>query len=364
MKVILTGGGTGGHLYPALAIADILKKEKQWDVHFVGTKRGLESTVVPESGYPLHTVWIAGLQRGRFVKNVLFPIKMAVSFLQACALLVKLKPGLVVGTGGYVSWPVLAASTFFKIPTAIQEQNQAPGLVTRIFASKVDHVYLSFELSKRFYKNKKNLKYTGNPTRDQLDEGTREQGRAHFNLNQDQPVLFIFGGSQGSKVINEAVLALLPDLMKDTNTQILWGTGPRWYETIASQITEYGPRIHAVPYIREMHLAYHASNLVLCRSGATTVAEITRLGIAAVYIPFQAAAGGHQEENARVLQETGAASMILESELKSSILKETLVDLIGNPGKREAMATLAHQQGQPRAGYMICDYLSELATQR
>ena len=359
MRVIITGGGTGGHLYPALAIAEHLEKENGWDVHFVGTTHGLEAKVVPLKGYPFHTVWIAGLQRGRIIKNLLFPLKMGISFFQACVLLMKMKPGFVVGTGGYVSWPVLAAATFLRIPAAIQEQNQAPGLVTRLFASKVEHVYLSFESSKAFFRNQKVLRYTGNPTRDELDEGTRDEGITHFGLDKNKTTLFVFGGSQGSKIINETMVQLLPDLMVIDQLQILWGTGPRWLDSIAASVKPFKDRVHVLPYIDAMNLAYRACDFVVCRSGATTVAEITRIGLPAIFIPFHAAAGGHQEENARALKESGAARMILEAELKTDVLKETIIDMANHPEKREAMCILAKKYGRPEAARIICDYLTE-----
>ena len=355
MRVVLTGGGTGGHLYPGLAIVEELKKKVQCDILFIGTKHGIEARIVPDIGYEFRTVWISGLKRRRIFGNMIFPFKMAVSLFQALWILKKFQPDVVIGTGGYVSWPVIAASILLKKKTVIQEQNHTPGLVTKLLAPYVDSVHLSFENSVKFFREKSNLKISGNPTRRELDNCSRTDGYREFGLAQGKTTLFVFGGSQGARAINQAVLSMLDRLMDENNLQILWATGPRWIDEIKKRTEAFGNRICALPYIEHIGLAYAISDLVVCRAGATTVAEITRVGLPVIFIPFAGAAGAHQEKNARLLWESGAAEMVLESEITRGELERTILALLREPARRKEMAAKAKRFGKPYAASVIAD---------
>lgn len=359
MRILLTGGGTGGHLYPGLAVADECLKRIPCEICFVGTRHGLEARVVPEKGYGFRTVWIGGFQRGKVLRNLLFPVKVVVSLIQAFLVVGRFRPDVVMGTGGYVSWPVLVAAILLRKKTMIQEQNLAPGVVTRFLAPWVDSVHLSFEGSVKFFRKQSNLRVSGNPTRENLEKGSRQEGCRRFDLRHDRTTLFVLGGSQGARGLNRAVLTLLDGLKRRRDVQVLWSAGPAWVAEIRDGIKEYEDRVRVFPYIDAMDMAYGVSDLLICRSGATTVAEVTRLGLSAVFVPFPWAAGGHQEENARMLQQAGAAEMVLESEIAGGRLEEVVFSLLDDVDRRKAMGRRAKEFGRPdAAGVIVNDMLS------
>jgi UDP-N-acetylglucosamine--N-acetylmuramyl-(pentapeptide) pyrophosphoryl-undecaprenol N-acetylglucosamine transferase len=358
LRVIITGGGTGGHLYPALAILEELKKRASCDVLFVGTRRGLEAAAVPRMGIPFKTVWISGLKRGRFWTNIFFPLKMAVSFVQSLRIVGRFRPDVAVGTGGYASWPVLEAARVLGKKTVIQEQNEKPGLVTRVLSAHMNSVHLSYESSKRFFRKPSNLHVSGNPTRRAIEGVKREDACRSFQLDPDKKTLFVFGGSQGAKRLNAAVLEDLEPLLLEPQVQILWATGPNWIDGVRKSAGAHAGRVRALPYIDDMGSAYAAADLVLCRSGAGTAAEIARLGKCAVFVPFPGAAGGHQEANAKVMADAGAAIMIRESELTKGTLKDTVLPLLADSGKMKDMAVKAGRFARPEAaGTIAADIL-------
>jgi UDP-N-acetylglucosamine--N-acetylmuramyl-(pentapeptide) pyrophosphoryl-undecaprenol N-acetylglucosamine transferase len=348
VRIILTGGGTGGHLYPALAILEALRERTDIEALFIGTRRGLESRIVPDQGIPFKTVWISGISRGRFWGNLLFPLKMGVSLIQATLILSRCRPDAVIGTGGYVSWPVLRAGQLLKKKTFLQEQNHQPGLVTRVLSRRVTRLYLSFEKTRSLFTRQDHLLVTGNPTRATLRKADRNMGVRTFRLDPNKKVLFIFGGSQGARGLNRAMVSVLPALMQATDWQILWATGPRWEKEIREASKTWSKRAQVLPYIEAMGAAYAASDLVICRAGATTISEVTQLGLPVLFIPFPAAAEGHQETNARVLADAGAAEMVLESEIHGRLLS-CLLGLIDDPQRRKDMGEKAKTFGRPFA---------------
>lgn len=348
LRIVLTGGGTGGHLYPALAILEALREETQIEVLFIGTRRGLESRIVPGQNIPFKTVWISGISRGRLWGNLLFPIKMGVSLIQTAGIVFRYRPDAVIGTGGYVSWPVLRAGQLLGKKTFLQEQNHQPGLVTRVLSKRVTRLYLSFEKTQSVFKRQDNLCVTGNPTRAALRKADRRTGIQTFRLDPNRKVLFIFGGSQGARGLNRAVVSILPALMQTTDWQILWASGPSWETEIRDASKSWEKRIRVLSYIDNMGAAYAAADLVICRAGATTISEVTQLGLPVLFIPFPAAAEGHQEANARVLADAGAAEMVLESDVHGQLFSRIL-GLIDRPEKRREMGERAKTFGRPRA---------------
>lgn len=347
LNIILTGGGTGGHLYPALAIAEELKLHGCKNILFVGTKKGIESRIVPEYGYAFKSVWIAGWKRGRWLANIGVPCKLIVSFFQAIAIQMKFRPDMVIGTGGYVCWPLLFTAIMLGKKTAIQEQNAYPGVVTRVLSSYVNRVYLSFKSSVKFFKKKVNLLYCGNPTRENLSIENEKEARQYFNLTPKDRVLFVFGGSQGARAINQFVLNNVKMFMEEKTLKLIWVTGPTWADEIQTQVEMFSDRILLFPYLKEMHLAYHACDLILCRAGATTIAEITRIGIPVVFIPFAAAAGGHQKENAKAMVDSGAALMVEEKTLNRIDLPKEMIALIKDKNKLNHMRKACGLLGKP-----------------
>jgi UDP-N-acetylglucosamine--N-acetylmuramyl-(pentapeptide) pyrophosphoryl-undecaprenol N-acetylglucosamine transferase len=360
MRVVMTGGGTGGHLYPGLAIAEELMSREDCQLIFIGTRRGLESRIVPNLGLEFYAVWISGLHRKRFLKNLLFPIKMAVSLIQAIRIVRGFHPHVVIGTGGYVSWPVLMAAILLKRKTVIQEQNRTPGLVTRILAPWVDSIHVSFNQSIQFFNNQEKVHDSGNPTRKDLEAVSKGDAYQRFGLSSSKTTLFIFGGSQGSKIMNEALLKIANELVNSKNIQILWAAGPYWSDHLKKELASLESRIKIFPFISDMGSAYAISDLVICRAGATTVAEITRLGIAAVLIPLATAAAGHQEKNARLLAQSKAVALVLESELHTSRLSQIVLDLLNSPSMRKEMSQQIRKFGRPEAARFIVDDILHL----
>lgn len=360
MRVLLTGGGTGGHLFPGMAIAEALAQRHRCTLLFVGTRRGIEARIVPSRHIPFRTVWISGLHRGRLWGNMLFPIKMAVSLIQSLSILLQFKPDVVVGTGGYVTWPVIRAAVILGIPTVLQEQNEAPGLVIRKLAHRVSRVHLSFDTSSRHFRRQDNLRVSGNPTRRDLDAGDRQEAQSYFGLNPARRTLFVFGGSQGALGLNRAFIQALPLLVAQDDLQILWGTGPRWIDEVGQAVAPWADRIVARPFIDRMDLAYGAADLLLCRSGATTMAEVTRLGLPAVYVPFPGAAAGHQEQNARVVEAAGGGRVLLESEANPEALAGMILGLIQDPSELKNMAERAKSLGKPQAADVIAEDIVRL----
>jgi len=352
-NILMTGGGTGGHLYPALAIAEALLKKHECRLLFVGTAHRLESRIVPGLGYPFKSVWISGLHRRRILRNLLFPLKMGVSLVQAAAIVRRMKPHVVVGTGGYASWPVLTAAVLLGRKVVIQEQNQKPGLVMRLIAPFADSVHLSFESSRAYFNRQERIHVSGNPTRGSLGSRPRPQSASHFDLDPGKNILFVFGGSQGSHRLNREILRILDRLMEIRGLQILWSAGPRWAGDVQNAVRSLGTRVRVLPYIDRMDHAYGCSDLIVCRAGATTIAEIARVGAAAVFVPFAAAAYGHQESNARAFSDAGAAELVLESEFPRDRLFEVLSALLKDRGRRRRMAQSAGKLGRPGAADAI-----------
>jgi len=360
MRVVLTGGGTGGHLYPGLAIVDELRRRFSCKILFIGTKKGLEARVVPEMGYTFKRVWISGLSRRSLIRNLLFPMKMVVSLTQSLLIIKRFDPEFVIGTGGYVSWPVVAAGVVLRKRTIMQEQNILPGLVTRVMAPLVDVVFLSYDESIRYFRKRSNLEVVGNPTRADL---TTTRPMSDFGLDPGGTVLFVFGGSQGAAAINRAVLHMVDHLMQIPDLQILWSAGPRWADDVSRSVRKYGGRISVFPFIDDMASAYKISDLILSRAGATTIAEITRLGLASVFVPLPGAAGGHQEENAKALWKAGACEFVLEDRIYSGELEKVLQDLLKNSEKRKKMGRNAKRFARPDASKRIVDHILRLKSE-
>jgi len=361
--VFLTGGGTGGHLYPALAIGETLEKMSDCRITYIGTAYGLESKIIPGTHYGFNKVWIRGLKRGAILGNFLFPIRMLVSLIQCAGLILRHGPDMIVGTGGYVSWPVLTAGVLLRKKTFLHEQNQKPGLVTKVLAPKMSRVYLSFQQSQKFLRRKDNTLFTGNPTRAAIRQASKKEGYERFQLNPKKVTVFIFGGSQGALGINQIITHHLSDLMNTGNIQLLWITGPRWFDSVLQKIKTCQDRLCVLPFLEEMHLAYAISDLVISRSGATTIAELTQLGLPAFFIPFPHAAGGHQEENARILVQAGAAEMMTEQEIRDEPFVEKIRSLIENKKRRIEMGHLMRSFAKPDAAACIAEDMIKTVNQ-
>jgi UDP-N-acetylglucosamine--N-acetylmuramyl-(pentapeptide) pyrophosphoryl-undecaprenol N-acetylglucosamine transferase len=360
-RVVFAGGGTGGHLYPAIALAEAFqKRDIKFSCTFIGTAYGIETRVLPALGYELHLIWMRGLQRKLSLANLLFPLRLVVSTMQCVRLLGKFKPHVVIGTGGYVSGPALMAARLGNVPHIVQEQNSFPGLATRSAGKQADAVFLTFEESRKFFPKTANVKVVGNPVRGSLQKGARDEAMKKWNLRREAMTLLVFGGSQGARGINQIILEILPKLRENQPLQILWATGPASFEAIQEKCKD-DPTVRVLPYIENMSLAYAAADLVICRSGATTLAELALCGLPSILIPFPFATADHQAFNARSVQRAGAAIMILEKELTADLLLAKIQELLDSPQQRKKMAMASKSLAKPRAADDIVDFCLTLS---
>lgn len=359
-RILFAAGGTGGHLFPALSIAEEIKKmEPITEFLFVGARGKIEEWVVPERGYSFRAIWISGMARSLKPSNLLVPIKIFVSLMQSLGLIRNFHPDVVVGTGGFVTGPVLYAATLLRVPTLIQEQNSYPGFTTRKLASRVNEVHIGFETTIRYLKSAQSVVVSGNPTRGELGTVGRENGAKFFQLDPRKKTLLVFGGSLGAASINTAVLRFVDDL-KAADVQLIWQTGEHDFERIKFVTTPLS-HIRVEKFIERMEYSYAAADLVVCRAGAITLAELTRVGKAAVLVPYPHAAAGHQLLNARALVDAGAATLVLDDELFPK-LKDEVFALFRDDDRREEMARRSRSLGNPDAARKIAEAVLRLAT--
>lgn len=362
MRVLFAGGGTGGHLFPAIALADgIKRREPGTRVLFVGTSSGVESKVVPKAGYDLELISMRGFKRGSLLEILTFPFFLLKALWRSFRVIRGFEPDVVVGTGGYVSGPVVFTAALLGIPTLIQEQNSYPGLTTRLLARWVDQVHLSFSQSVRYFKRRDNLRVSGNPIRADLGSVNGSEAKGRFGLDGRKKTVLIVGGSQGAHSINMAMLEALGELAGKGNIQVLWQTGRRDYEHVKAASARYGLKVAVEEFIDDMASAYGAADMAVCRAGATTIAEITRCGLPAILIPYPFAAADHQLFNARTLVEAGAAKLVFDHELNGEKLAATLMDMLIDQRGLATMAEKSRGLGRPEAAKRIVDAIFKLA---
>ena len=329
IKVIISGGGTGGHVFPAIAIANALsKKIADAEILFVGAKGKIEMEKVPAAGYKIIGLNIAGFQRRFTFKNLIFPFKLYSSLLKAKKIIKNFKPDIVVGVGGYASGPVLRIATKMKIPTVIQEQNSFPGITNRILASKVDKICVAYNGMDKFFPKSK-IYLTGNPVRQEVIdiEGKEDKAFQFFNLNPDYKTVLIMGGSLGARTINESVIKQL-DLFEKNSIQVIWQTGKTFY----AQATPYALKhknIRVFEFISEMDLAYAAADIIVSRAGAIAVSEICSIKKPTILIPSPFVAEDHQTKNAMSLVNYNAAILLKDIDAGEN-LGSVITDLINN----------------------------------
>ncbi len=340
MRVIFAGGGTGGHINPALSIADYIKeKEPHFEALFIGTERGLEKKLVPNAGYNIEYIDIRGIDRRNLLKNFEVLRKLSESKKKCRKLIKEFKPDVVVLTGGYVSGPVAMAAHKMGVPAIIHEQNVYPGLTVKGSVKYVDYVAVSFWETLNHIKNTQKCVLTGNPVRTQILNADSKTARKELGLS-DKPFVLIFGGSLGAQKINENVVKIIKKLAEEEKIQLLFGTGERNYEEIKGQLKDINlpDDFKIVPYIDNMHLAMAAADVVVARSGAITVSEIAVLGKASILIPSPNVVRNHQEQNAKALEKVGACKVLLESELTPSSLYDAINSLSDDKELRDKMS--------------------------
>ncbi len=360
MRVVFAGGGTGGHLFPAVAIAERLAERRNFDFVFVGTKNKIEARVVPQLGYKFQPIWIGGFSRKLRISNLLLPLKVTVSVFQSLKLLLTFKPQVIVGTGGYVSGPVCAAAVIAGKPIILQEHNSYPGVMTRMFAPFAREVHIAFESSKKYFRKQTNLRLTGSPIR-RMQKANREEALRFFGLNPSLNTLFVTGGSLGAVKLNSAMLEAVDDLI-DRGYQLIWQTGSSDFERIKSLNSKNSDRIWVGKFIEKMDLAYSAADFVVCRAGATTVAELIYFGLPSLMVPYPYAAANHQVENARALVETGAAAMVLEAEAEE-MFRQTLLSLADNPAELTTMREKTKMLQRGDAANVVADSIEKISSE-
>lgn len=341
MRVIFAGGGTGGHINPAISIADYAKShDENFEALFIGTRGGLETKLVPKAGYELKFIDIQGFDRRHLLRNVKTVQKLMKANSECVKLIKEFKPDCIVCTGGYVSGPVAIASHKTKTPSLIHEQNVYPGLTVRGSAKYVRYLAISFEETANHLKDKEKCVVTGNPIRGKILNANYNKSREKLGIKR--PFVLIFGGSLGADKINSTVIGMLDKIAADNKIDLLFGTGDRNYEKVMAKVSELGietgGHIKIVPYIDNMEDCMAAADLVISRSGAITVSEIAALNKPSVLIPSPNVVRNHQEQNAREFERLGAAEVIVEDELSSDALYEKISQIINSPEKLSKMA--------------------------
>lgn len=327
MKYLFAGGGTGGHIFPAIAIADEIRKlDDKAEILFIGAKGRIEEKIVPSNNYKLETIDITGIDRSALRKNYKLPYKF-VQALRRCRKIIKeFKPDVAIGTGGFASGPVIFMTTRMRIPSLIQEGNSFAGKTIRFLSSRVDKVVINFEETKNFLKRSDNIVKIAHPVRSSLTMTDRKKALEIFELSEERKTIFIFGGSQGAKGINSAIERIIKKLYEN-NLNIIWQTGKSDFERISIEFGYLSDRVKIREFIDNMESAYSASDLVICRAGITSIMEIAHLKLASILIPLPASAENHQEMNARSLEEKNAAVVILQNDIEKNLFTK-ITDLM------------------------------------
>lgn len=335
MRVIIAAAGTAGHINPALAIANKIKKESpSSEILFLGTDRGLENDLVPRAGYELKTIEAYGLSKKISLQSLRNNIKTLKGVGQAKKIIKEFTPDIVLGTGGYICGAAILAANKYKIPTLLHESNAFPGKAVKMLSKKVDTILVSFEAAKERLINAKKIVLTGTPTKVKnlnLNKMQKEEAIKRLGLQVDKPVVLIFGGSQGAKAINDVVIKIINEKM-NKDYQIMWAPGPVQYDIVKEQINNISKLkdVKIVPYIYNMEEVMNACDLIIARSGAMTITEISIVGKPAIFIPLPNVSNNHQEYNAKVLQGADAAKIILNKDLTAEKLNEEVENIVLN----------------------------------
>ena len=344
MKFLMAAGGTGGHITPGIAIATKLKNEGH-EVIFIGTENGLETDLVPKAGFELKLIHAEGL-KGGIVNNLKAILTLKKGLSECKKIIDEEKPDMVIGTGGYVTAPLMIAGINKKIPTMIHESNALPGKTTKWLSKKVTCVAVGFEDAKKRLGNLKNIVFTGNPSKIGLNQLDKDAVKNKLGINKK--LVLVFGGSQGAKKINDTMIDLINNTeIKDY--QIIYATGPKNYEEILSKIKVKSENVKIEKYIYNMDEVMLASDLAICRSGALTVTELGIVGLPAVLIPFPHAAENHQYYNAKTIEESKAGIIIQEHNLSCDVLEKTIKDLLNDKLKLEEMKRFAKKEEMTNA---------------
>ena len=356
MKVIISGGGTGGHVYPAIAAANKLKERVPGvDILFVGAVGKMEMEKVPLAGYKIEGLWISGLQRKLTLRNASFPLKLVSSMIRARKIIRRFKPDVVAGFGGFASGPTVYVASRMGIPSVIQEQNSYPGITNKILAKRASRICVAYPGMGRFFPESK-IRTTGNPVRkDLLDlHGKRAEAMVHFNLDPNKKTLLLFGGSLGARTLNQVMAQQTDFLARRNDIQVLWQMGKLYAEQFERSETAKLDHVHALQFIDRMDLAYAAADAVICRAGALTISELCLAAKPAVLVPSPNVAEDHQTQNALALVTANAALCVKDSEVSKDLM-QTSFALIDDDEACARLSSEIVKLGRPEAADLIVD---------
>ena len=361
IRVLIAAGGTGGHLYPGIAIAEEwMRMHPDSRVVFVGTTRGPERKAVPAAGFELRTIAARGLPRRPGPGWFTAAYGLAKALVQSFRLIVELKPHVVVGTGGYVSAPAVLIARLFGIPVVLQEQNSIPGATNRWLNLVADEVHISFLESRGYFRRKNNLRVSGNPIRRSLLLQDKGSAYEMFDLDPEKRTIFVFGGSRGAASINRATEGALPLLRNLGRIQMIWQTGSEDYEGIRKRIEPAPIPVRLFPYLEAIEKAYAIADIAVCRAGAMTIAELTACGVAAILVPYPHATRDHQTHNARGLLDRDAALVIADHELTPETLTARIESLVRDEARLRRLARNARAFARVDAAQRIARSMEQL----
>ena len=355
-KLIISGGGTAGHIHPAVAIAEQFQEVyPSAEILFVGAQGKMEMKKVPQLGYKIEGLWISGIQRKLTLSNLLFPVKLIASMIKAANIIQGFQPDVVVGTGGFASGPLVKVASSKKIPTLIQEQNSVAGLTNKWLARSVDSVCVAYQNMEQYFPEHK-IKYLGNPLRKSLSDQmiSKEEAKKSFELKEDKTTLLIVGGSLGSQRINELIAEKL-DFLKEKQVQVIWQCGAIYYERYKHLQDE---QVRIQDYIQQMNIAYSAADMIISRAGAIAVSELCQVGKPVIFIPSPNVAEDHQYINAKSLADKDATIVIKESELEE--FDQLFISLLNDKGKQEQLAKSIKRLATTDAAQKIVEELDQL----
>lgn len=367
MRVVLSGGGTGGHIYPALSIARQCRAQhKDIELLYIGTQKGLEHTLVPKHNIPFESIDITGFRRKLSVDNIKTVMRFVQGVKRSKQLLKQFGADVVIGTGGYVCGPVVYAAAKLGIPTVIHEQNAIPGLTNKFLSRYADTVAVSFKESEPHFNRAKRVLFTGNPCASAVALADRKSGYSSLGIPAGSRIVLVVGGSRGAKAINEAMIEMTPLLHRLEGVYFVYVTGESYYPGTSERIERGNikapERLKVLPYVHNMPEVLAATSLIVSRSGASSLAEITALGIPSILIPSPNVTNNHQEANARSLANEQAAEMILEKDLSGQALFARIEAIIGDEKRWKSMSERAKTLGMPDSAKQIAEEIERLIT--
>jgi len=361
MKVIISGGGSGGHIFPAVAIADKLKERvEDVEILFVGASGKMEMEKVPKAGYSIKGLPIRGLQRKLTLRNLSFPFRLVASLAKAARIIKDFKPDVAIGVGGYASGAVLRVAAFKGIKTLVQEQNGYPGLTNKLLANKVDKICVAYKGMEKYFPKEK-IVLTGNPVREGMENLTdsKEKALTHFGLSPNKKTVLLFGGSLGARSLNEAMEKNTEMLSSRSDIQWLWQCGKLYLEKFEKTETAKLPNVHITKFIDRMDLAYKASDLAVTRAGALSISELALVGQSAILIPSPNVAEDHQTKNAMALVEHEAAVLIIDKHAADKMVQASF-DLMDDKERLDTLSANVKKMAQPKAADVIVDEILKL----